>query len=476
MENLRALKIIHDRRNRVLYNVIAEFFRFCGVFVLEEKVDDLSNYDQVDDTQFIILFSKETAPEIKQKKPTYKIDTTDYEILEHLTLEQAQLDQEPVIHGIEELFTDIFKAITNNGIQIPVEMVQELLSVFLKTDVVIAASNLQYYRMISKIHEKSKNIFEDAIEKLESMKEKIPYLGDFSLTEQEDSDRQAYFVYHYALLYCKQKVNLACWFLKDGEYNLRQGNGELCDEHGFSREVKLRYRVSELYKNCQTFIKQYPACANLYVLLGLITERTSDGYVIAIDAYNRALQMIGNQPYASHIYYWLGWVHERQGKNLSEAKKAYANAYLLQKKYRNTYKVALMYEKEKNYERFRDYLFRCSQELIFKEDIKMDPLEIEYYCKACMLLSIRSLQYLNDVDSAIKNGEMVLDFVRKHIQEDEEKEFRSFYGNESELYRLESQGRINSRKIHETLAVAYQLKGDLIKSEEHRRQCSLNNV
>ena len=159
MENLRALKIIHDRRNRVLYNVIAEFFRFCGVFVLEEKVDDLSNYDQVDDTQFIILFSKEAAPEIKQKKPTYKIDTTDYEILEHLTLEQAQLDQEPVIHGIEELFTDIFKAITNNGIQIPVEMIQELLSVFLKTDVVIAASNLQYYRMISKIHEKSKNIF-----------------------------------------------------------------------------------------------------------------------------------------------------------------------------------------------------------------------------------------------------------------------------------------------------------------------------
>lgn len=476
MENLRALKIIHDRRNRVLYNVIAEFFRFCGVFVLEEKVDDLSNYDQVDDTQFIILFSKEAAPEIKQKKPTYKIDTTDYEILEHLTLEQAQLDQEPVIHGIEELFTDIFKAITNNGIQIPVEMIQELLSVFLKTDVVIAASNLQYYRMISKIHEKSNNIFEDAIEKLESMKEKIPYLGDFSLTEQEDSDRQAYFVYHYALLYCKQKVNLACWFLKDGEYNLRRGNGELCNEYGFLREVRLKYRVSELFGDCKKLIEQYPQNANLYVLMGMITERASDGYQVAADAYQQALEMIGDQPYASHIYYWLGWVHERQGGNLSEAKKAYAKAYLLQKKYRNIYKVAVMFEREKNYERFREYLVMCCENLIMDQEIKMDPLEMEYYCKTCILLSIRSLQYRNDADTAIQYGEEVLEFFRKHIQEDEAGEFRSFYGMDADIYRTESQERISFRMVYETLAVAYQMKEDMEKSDEYRRKYSLGSL
>lgn len=476
MENLRALKIIHDRRNRVLYNVIAEFFRFCGVFVLEERTDYLFKYDQADDTQFIIVLSKETVPGIEQKKPTYKIDTTDYEILENLTLEQAQFKKEPVVREIENLFSNIFDEMINNGMQIPREMIQELLSVFLKSDVVIAASDLQYYRMISKIHEKSKKIFEDTIKKLESMKEIFSYLGDFSLVEQKDSDRQAYFVYHYALLYCKQKENLACWFLKAGEYNQRRGNGELCNENGFVREVRLKYRVSELFGDCKKLIEQYPQNANLYVLLGMITERASDGCQIAADAYQQALKMVGKQPYASHIYYWLGWVNERQGGNMSEAKKAYANAYLLQKKYRNIYKVAVMYERERNYERFREYLVMCCENLTMGKEIKMDPLEMEYYCKTCILLCIRSLQYRNDADTAIQYGEEVLEFYRKHIQEDEAEEFQSFYGEEANVYRAESQERISFRMVYETLAVAYQMKEDMEKSDEYRRKYSLGSL
>ena len=39
MEELRAIKIVHDRKNRVLYNILAEFFRFIGIFVLEDAVD-----------------------------------------------------------------------------------------------------------------------------------------------------------------------------------------------------------------------------------------------------------------------------------------------------------------------------------------------------------------------------------------------------------------------------------------------------
>ena len=55
MENLRAIKIIHDRKNRVLYNIIAEFFRFIGVFVLESTQE----YDtKTDDAQFVIYLAE----------------------------------------------------------------------------------------------------------------------------------------------------------------------------------------------------------------------------------------------------------------------------------------------------------------------------------------------------------------------------------------------------------------------------------
>lgn len=195
------------------------------------------------------------------------------------------------------------------------------------------------------MHEKSKNIFQDAVKELNAL---------YNVTNgvvREDT-AQAEFHYYYSLLYCKYKVNLACWFIKNGEYNRRRGDGELCDANGFRREVQLQYKVFDLVEGCRKLLAKYPQEPNLYVLLGLITERASDGYSICVDAYTRALQSIGEQPYASHVYYWLGWVHEKYKENIFEAKRAYSKAYLLQKKYRNTYKVAVMYEKENNWPRF----------------------------------------------------------------------------------------------------------------------------
>src|SRR5699024_12512056 len=59
MEELRAIKIVHDRKNRVLYNILAEFFRFIGIFVLEDAVDSSPIEQQSDDTQFVIYLMNE---------------------------------------------------------------------------------------------------------------------------------------------------------------------------------------------------------------------------------------------------------------------------------------------------------------------------------------------------------------------------------------------------------------------------------
>lgn len=468
MEYLRVIKIKHDRKNRVLYNTIAEFFRFIGVFVLEDAPGYLNDTQIIDDTQFsIYLYENETnLLSVLEEKPYYSIIVNNQKLntrINNLAL------QETVFYNakadLKELFESIFNEIQKSGITIPSNVLRDLLPIYLNTNIVIAASNLQYYRIVSVMHKKSKNIFQKAVEELNALSN----VADGLTREEAD---QAEFHYYYSLLYCKYKVNLACWFWKNGEYNHRRGDGELCDANGFRREVRLEYKVFDLVEECKKLLMRYPQKANLYVLLGLITERASDGYSISVDAYTRALESVGDQPYVSHVYYWLGWVHERYQENIYEAKRAYAKAYLLQKKYRNTYKVAVMYEQEKNWPRFFEYLLKCKEDIdaLLKKNIQLDPLELEYYCKVCLLLCMRSWQYLNDADAAIQYGEEVLNFFEAHIKNDELGEFQRLYGNVYTFYQKESQDRISFKHVHETLTEAYRAKDDMVNSELHRVQ------
>lgn len=476
MKYLRAIKIIHDRKNRGLYNVIAEFFRFVGVFVLEDAPGYLNDTQKIDDTQFdIYLYENETELlSLLNEKPHYSIIVNNQKLntgINNLTLQETVLVNAKM--DLHKLFKSIFNEIQKSGIIVPSNVIGDLLPIYLNANIVIAASNLQYYRILSAMHEKSKSIFQDAVEELNAL---------YNVTNgvsREDS-AQAEFHYYYSLLYCKYKVNLACWFIKNGEYNRRRGDGELCDANGFRREVQLQYKVFDLVEECRKLLAKYPQEPNLYVLLGLITERASDGYSICVDAYTRALQSIGEQPYASHVYYWLGKGHEKHmeknkeknKENIYEAKRAYAKAYLLQKKYRNTYKVAVMYEKENNWPRFFEYLKKCKAELekVFAQDIPLDPLELDYYCKVCLLLCMRSWQYLNDADAAIQYGEEVLKFFELHIKNDGLGEFQRLYGKEYTFYQRESQNRISFKHVHETLAEAYRSKDDMVNSELHRVQ------
>lgn len=462
MKKLRIIKIIHDRKNRVLYNIIAEFFRFIGVFVLEDAPGYLSETQKKDDTQFIICLTENelNLSSISNEKPYYSIVVNkgklNNENISNLTLQKTALGNAQI--DLEMLILSIFQKIQNSGITVPMDTITSLLTIYLNANIVIAASNLQYYRIVSAMHKESREIFLNAVKELDSL--------------WKNKRTQKGFHYYYSLLYCKYKVNLACWFWKNGEYNRQRGDGEMCDENGFRREVNLVFKVYDLVEECKRLIMIYPQEPNLYVLLGLITERASDGYSIAVEAYTHALQTIGEQPYASHVFYWLGWVHERNEGNLLDVKRAYANAYLLQKKYRNIYKVAVMYEQENKWSRFFEYLVKCKTELekLYNQNVKLDPLEIEYYCKVCLLLCIRSWQYLNDADAAIRYGEELLEFIKTHIVEDEKGEFRSLYGDEYSKYQEESKNRIGLKQIHETLTEAYRENGDMENSEFHRMQ------
>ena len=238
--------------------------------------------------------------------------------LRELTLQPEVLQTENAQKSMQGLFTYIFDKIYLYKLNVSQSVMQKLLDIYLEQNVVIAACDLQYYRMLSEIHVESKKKFLNAVRKVQALEG-----GDGSRTTeniQEKWGRTGKFYYCYSVLYCKQRVNLACWFLKDGEYYLR-GNGELCDKNGFRRQLNLEYGVAELVKECWLLIREYPEKANLCVLLGLITERADDAFQLTINAYQEAVQKIGEQPYASHVYYWLGWRFERNNGTLSEAKK-----------------------------------------------------------------------------------------------------------------------------------------------------------
>ena len=476
MEELRAIKIVHDRKNRVLYNILAEFFRFIGIFVLEDAVDSLPREQQSDDTQFVIYLMNERFCLSKslEDKPYCLIivgednfEKLNMKELRELTLQPEVLQTENAQKSMQGLFAYIFDKIYLYKLNVSQSVMQKLLDIYLEQDVVIAACDLQYYRMLSEIHVESKKKFLNAVEKLQALED------DDSSQKAGNSwgrgDRQGEFYYRYSVLYCKQRVNLACWFLKDGEYYLR-GNGELCDKNGFRRQLNLEYGVAELVKECWLLIREYPEKANLCVLLGLITERADDAFQLTINAYQEAVQKIGEQPYASHVYYWLGWRFERNNGTLSEAKKAYGKAYLLQHKYRNIYKVAVMYESEGNKEQFIQYLMACRKEIKHRTDNegKLDPLEIEYYCKSCLLLCLRFWNYWNDADKAIEYGEEVLKFIDQHIINDMFEEYQTLYGSNKADYQRESQNRIRVKRLHEVLTAAYRSIGDMEQSEMHR--------
>ena len=146
MENLRAIKIVHDRKNRVLFNIIAEFFRFIGVFVLEGAPEYLSADAKTDDTQFVIYLTEDEkdVSSISNEKPYYTINKEKLNNgnISNLTLEKPILVKAQA--DLNKLFMAILKKIQNSGIIVPMNTLTKMLTIYLNANVVIAASNLQY--------------------------------------------------------------------------------------------------------------------------------------------------------------------------------------------------------------------------------------------------------------------------------------------------------------------------------------------
>lgn len=436
MKKLHSVRILHPLKNRVAYNYIAEFFRFVGIFVSEDIIghswrESESSVDQ--DDQLSLYLSAEKTRDEKEKN-SFWVNTDKFKkITFGSCTSKTKGNLGYYIRKWQHVIKDITEFSCQMGFGISKDIYREILPIFVKNNTVKAAVNLQYYRMNSHIHQECQLIFRNTLDDL------------LQIRKCEIQDK---FAYQYAVLYCKQKINLACWFQED---------------------KPLEFSVGSLVQECKRLIYLYPDEANLYVLLGMIAERSHGGYGIALSAYKTALSMIGDQPYASHIYYWIGLLNERNNGNVADAKRAYAKAYALQGKYRNIYKVAVMFEREHDFVHMKEYLEKCLDSLEIYLDKKMDPLEMEYYYKVCALLCLRTQKYFEDNDTAIKYGLKALKFYDDYI--DDIGSFLYFYGiHDYNQFQQVSKKRICRKKIYEALAIAYRNIGDLEKSEYYRNK------
>jgi tetratricopeptide (TPR) repeat protein len=427
---LVAVKILHDDVNRMVYNLYAEFFRFCGVYVGEGILSEYSGKEVEADREsfqlLLCIYKKEE--EIQEKFQSYMddvvwIDAAQYTDIPLDTSDKWELLGKEMVEVMDRLKSQA----VHNSVKFPIEDIQVLLPVFVKKNVTRAACMLQYYRMVSDIHIASCRIFEEALMSLPET------FGDSKYID-------------YARIYCKQKINLSCYF---------------------QRDRALSYPISNLLDECKEFAIRYPDFSNIHVLAGMICEKSDNFLDMAFIAYKNALEMIGDTEYAHHVYYWLAALYQKFARGHNEAKRLFEKSCSCKRKYRNIYKLGSIYGAESNYPKMIECYEECVAFLEKRLAASMDPLEVEYYYKTVALISIHNVSKLQKYDVGIENGEKALKFYREELEESKSGYFKYFFGEQEDLYRRISRNRINRETLYANLAVAYRETGDLKRSEEY---------
>lgn len=436
-----AVKLIHDIKNRLVNNLFSEFFRLFGIYVGEGYASEYSDEEYKTDLEcfdvLLLIDSNEHRGSsfVHEQCDSGNIVEINAELFIFSNGMETNIDQNPdatLLKCMKETLDAIKNDIEKKGIFFPFSLMQEILPIYLKCNVMQAAMLLQYYRRPLELHEISQGNFQKALKCIENLK------------DIDMQDAQCYF--DYARIYCMQKVNLSCYYQEDG---------------------LLEYKVDRLAEECRALIEKEPGFSNAKVLLGMICEKSENYRHTATKAYWEAIHQEKKKCYASHIYYWIGILYESHIECGEDAKKAYDCAYEIKKKYRNIYKKAKMAAKDKDTVREVFYYKECMRELEKRKGLCMDPLEAEYYFKTGALACVVCTAYLKQYQDAVEIGEKVLEFYKEYFEKNINREFEYFFGKDNEKYKEISVKRIRCQKVYEGLTIAYRELGNSTKSQQY---------
>lgn len=380
MSDIESVIFSYDNRNRLEYQLYADCLRLMGIYVCEDIVDSINGYayeKRWKDADFSIRYQivapsdcSHAAVELGKR--------------EWLKKKLSRLKEDFVELADDEDFFSCFDEISN---------------IFVKYGLLQAGTVLQYFQMNAKQVLDAGRKFEQAADALTDLQE-----------ERVEWKNNRYM--NYAGLYCRQKTNLSCLACKK----------------------PVVYYVDKLAMRALRLAVDYPDFSNAWVLLGMICERKKQFVRETVDAYQRAVDAIGNKPYASSIYYWMGKCFQGESDVINAyAKSQYRKAYDCMKKYRNIYKMAVSCLNGLDYRGANGYFLECIQHLERKGDF-LNPLEQEYYFKVTVQISycyLKQMDYCNSLDYA----EKALRFRKKiKIGSPAAEFYRKLYGNDEEDY------------------------------------------
>lgn len=449
-KELIALKILYNPESRIVYSLYAELFRLVGIYVGEDCLQDYSlEVRQADEKSYqLFLCIGKNKNDIFRNRSICVVEISENDYL-GLSLQNG-LDYEEKIKNTLIDMNRVFFAEDHSDkkkIYSVFELLyKEILHIYLEANIFKGACLLQFYRMKDSLHEESEKIFVTGLESLLNKDQVIQKRKRCFPEVQKHIE--------YSIIYCAQKVNLSRYF---------QVNKELV------------FPLKFLAKTCKAAIKREPDFSNQYVLLGMICERSKEYAIEAIEAYLMALTKIGNEPYSSHILYWLTVLYQKNEVRSEDAKHAIERACNYRHKYRNLYKLGSVYVNEENYVEAVKKYKECLEELDTQKNGMWDPLEIEYYYKTSVVVCWYNITTLKDYDEGISYGEKAIDFYNKVFKNEELGAYNYYFGDEAEIYREKSKQRIDLKKLYSVLAVGYREKGDIVKADEYWK-LSMNGI
>ncbi len=325
--------------------------------------------------------------------------------------------------------------------------INQLVTTFINYNILQASMTLQYFYIDTPVVEEAGVLFSEAASELSQY-----YESNKEITCSDYSIR-------YATLYCKQKANLAQYLTKGYLY----------------------YTVDELLEEALQLQHDFPECSNTWMLMGLVCEISKVHKLDAVEAFKKARDAVGNQPYASSILYRLGKNCEGTESLRKLMDDSYQAAYQIMPKYRNIYKVAKRYMAMDMWDLAARYFKECIDKISLRGKNKdstdylnnlehLDPLEQEYFFKINSHLAYISINRM-EYEEAIQYAELALDF-RDAVYADRvslvkyDKMYDEVYGKmilsnsiskalwkPKALVELEI-GRMGSKNLYQHLAVA----------------------
>lgn len=458
-DKFRSVEIVHNDLNRIDFSYLAEFFRLMGVFVCENiLVEPQEKTEAEKSTKYSahIYVGKKTLGDnekgIYAKAIVWEDVEAEYEkrikslpaetiflyddATENLSLLKKQdisfadmlfrLKQDYQKSILKSLMKRVLGSIYDSADanRITSGQLEKLIDVFVDNELWFHSLNLQYYpKKSSNFEDKAMETFQktytDAKEAFLNAQKEIKTAAE---NRQKDS---AQFIYDYAQLWCEVKTNQACY-----------GNGEI-----------LYFLIERLSGRCEELCRKYPDFSNARVLLGLCYEHSKSKANEALLAYDSALQDIGEECFASSVYYWVGKRYEGYNDKETETKRSYELANKCKCKFRSCFKIAICAKKDKAYLKSVKWFEFILHKLNIKEKMDIvDPLEIEYLFKAYTQLG--HIYYMEgEYDTAIDKAKKAIEIWKKYIEqanrEGQKDYFKIFYGEEKgEDYRSILKGRL----------------------------------